>query len=82
MFRAYLRPLSGGRTAFHCQWFSVLFIVVVMLESRVVRCVQHCDEDVAKQHPRHSAGTINRTENHIDMFVAAVYDTALYNGYL
>jgi hypothetical protein len=46
MFRASLRPSSGGRTAFRCLWFSVLLIVVVMLESRVVRCV-HCDEDVA-----------------------------------
>jgi hypothetical protein len=45
MFRASLRPSSGGRTAFHCLWFSVLFIVVVILESRVVRSV-HCDEDV------------------------------------
>jgi hypothetical protein len=31
---------------FYCLWFSVLFIVVVMLESRVVRCV-YCDEGVA-----------------------------------
>jgi hypothetical protein len=44
MFRAYLRPSSGGRTAFYCRWFP--FIVVMMLESRVVRCV-HCDEDAA-----------------------------------
>jgi hypothetical protein len=43
MFRASLCPSSGGRTVFYCLWFSVLFIVVVMLESRVVRC----DEDVA-----------------------------------
>jgi hypothetical protein len=46
MFWAYLRPSSGGRTAFYCLWFPVLFIVVMMLESRVVRCV-HRDEDVA-----------------------------------
>jgi hypothetical protein len=26
MFRASLRPSSGGRTAFHCLWFSVPFI--------------------------------------------------------
>jgi hypothetical protein len=39
-------PIVRSRTAFHCLWFSVLFIVFVMLESRVVRCV-HCDEDVA-----------------------------------
>jgi hypothetical protein len=45
MFRASLRPSSGGRTAFHCLWFSVKFIVVT-LESRVARCV-HGDEDVA-----------------------------------
>jgi hypothetical protein len=44
MFRVYLRPSSGGRTAFYCLWFPV--IVVMMVESRVVRCV-HCDEDVA-----------------------------------
>jgi hypothetical protein len=43
MFQAYLRPSSGGRTAFYCLWFPV--IVVMVLESRVVRCV-HCDEDV------------------------------------
>jgi hypothetical protein len=44
MFRAYLRPSSGGRTALYGLWFPV--IVVMMLESRIVRCV-HCDEDVA-----------------------------------
>jgi hypothetical protein len=59
MFRENLRPSSGGRTAFHCLWFSVLFIVV-MLESRVVRFV-HCDEDAAWLS---SITTINRTENH------------------
>jgi len=24
MFRAYLRPSSGGQTALHCLWLSVL----------------------------------------------------------
>jgi hypothetical protein len=54
MFRVSLRQSTGGRIAFHCLWFSVLFIVVVMLETRVARCV-HCDEDDALQYPRHSA---------------------------
>jgi hypothetical protein len=44
MFRPYLRPSSGGRAVFYCLLFPV--IVVMMLESRVVRCV-HCDGDVA-----------------------------------
>jgi hypothetical protein len=39
MFRAYLRPSSGGRTAFYCDAAKY----------------EHCDEDAALQHPRHSA---------------------------
>jgi hypothetical protein len=76
MFRASLRPSSGGRIAFHCLCFSVLFIVVVMLLSRVAKCV-HCDEDVAWRQATSSSQcthlttrmpsittTINRTENY------------------
>ena len=44
MFRASLRPSSGEQTA--C--LPVLATVVVVPESRVVRCV-HCAEDVALQ---------------------------------
>ena len=46
MFRASLRPSSGEQTACHCLWFPVLAMVVVVPESRVVRCV-HCAEDAA-----------------------------------
>ena len=47
MFWASLRPSSGQQTACHCLWFSVLAVVVVVLESRVAKCV-HCAEDVAQ----------------------------------
>jgi hypothetical protein len=46
MFRVSLRPSSGEQTASHCPWCSVLTVVVVFPESRVVRCV-HCEKDVA-----------------------------------
>jgi hypothetical protein len=59
MFRAFLRPSSGGRNAFHCLWFSVLFIVV-MLASLVARCTVHTSRHPTLQH--HNNYT--RTESH------------------
>jgi len=52
MFQVSLCPSSGEQTACHCLRFLVLAMVVVVLESWVVRCV-HCAEDV-RQHPLHS----------------------------
>ena len=46
MFQASLCPSSGGQTALHCLWCPV--VAVIMLESRVARCVQ-CEEEVPPQ---------------------------------
>ena len=40
MFRASLRPSSGGQTAFLLQMFICPVVTVVMLESRLASCVQ------------------------------------------
>jgi hypothetical protein len=51
-------------------------VVVVMLESRVVRCV-HCDEDVAS-HPRHSVHTYTLTHSHTHIYLFIYIYTYLY----
>jgi hypothetical protein len=56
MFRASLRPSSGGRTAFPCLWFSVLVVAVVMLESRgAPRATRHSPTSWrwAQRRPKH-----------------------------
>ena len=50
MFRASLRPSSGGQTAFSLHMVICPVVTVVMLESRLASCV-HCVESVKRPTP-------------------------------
>ena len=71
MLRASLCPSSGDPTTFHCLIVVCPVVAVVMLESRVARCV-HCVENVACQatfsthcHPTlQHHNSYNRTDNY------------------
>ena len=54
MFRASLRPSSGGQTAFHCLWFSVLLWLLWCWRVHIA-CIS------TLQHHN----SYNRTENHM-----------------
>jgi hypothetical protein len=49
MFRASLRPLSGGQTAFHCLCFPVLAVDVVVLESREPQQLQSGQKTIGSE---------------------------------
>jgi len=48
MFRASLRPSSGGQTAFSLHMVICSVVIVVMLESRLASCV-HSPKHVEEQ---------------------------------
>ena len=58
MFRASLRPSSGGQTALHCLWFSVLLKLLWCWRFGWQECTHSCHPTL--QHHNN----YNRTENH------------------
>ena len=59
MFQASLRPSSGGQTAFTLPMAFCPVVAVVMLESRVARCV-HCEE--ATSSSQETIGSVTQSD--------------------